>query len=213
MDDVSRHQCLIYEGAASHQLDGLANIILERLGNNYRCLYLHSPNMVADMRDCLMSAGVNVPREVEKGSLILSSDQSHLQNGGFDPKTMLASLQSALLKSLADGYVGLWATGDMGWEFGHDKKMAKLLEYECALEEFVQKNPTFGGICQYHRDHLPNHAAQVAMQTHQAVHIEEQFMSVNPYYRSPRDLMMQSEDLSPDVVDILLIEMRAQKRP
>jgi hypothetical protein len=31
---------------------------------------------------------------------------------------MMAKLEDAVTQALADGYKGLWATGDMGWEFG-----------------------------------------------------------------------------------------------
>ena len=35
-------------------------------------------------------------------------------------------------RALDDGYSGLWATGDMSWEFGPAKDFSMLLEYEWA---------------------------------------------------------------------------------
>ena len=53
---------------------------------------------------------------------------------------MLAMLADAINDALAHGYAGLWATGDMTWELS--------------------------GICQYHRDTLPEDALQVALSKH-----------------------------------------------
>ena len=58
-------------------------------------------------------------------------------------------------QALKDGYQGLWATGDMTWEFGPARDLSKLLEYEWRLEEFIREHPQMGGICQYHTDTLP----------------------------------------------------------
>ena len=49
-----------------------------KLEERHRCLYLDSPPMVAGMRSYLSAAGVDVAREVGKGSLVLSSDQGHI---------------------------------------------------------------------------------------------------------------------------------------
>ncbi len=36
---------------------------------------------------------------------------------------MLHKLEDALDQALSDGYKGLWATGDMTWEFGSEKNL------------------------------------------------------------------------------------------
>jgi len=96
METLPRHQCLIYEGAPSRQLPSLAALTVEKLGQNYRCLYLNSAPMVAGMRSYLAAAGVDVAREVEKASLVLSSDQGHLVGGRFDVERMIRTLEEAI---------------------------------------------------------------------------------------------------------------------
>ena len=91
--------------------------------------------MVAGLRSYLFAAGVDVPKEIMKGRLILSSDNAHLENGSFDIDRMLNILGAAVIQARDEGYHGLWATGDMSWEFGSEKNLAKLLEYEWRLEE------------------------------------------------------------------------------
>lgn len=135
MGQSSRHQCLIYEGSPAPHLPALVSVIRQKLTENHRCLYLNSPPMVAGLRSYLFAAGVDVPKEIMKGRLILSSDNAHLENGSFDIDRMLNMLGAAVIQARDEGYHGLWATGDMSWEFGSEKNLAKLLEYEWRLEE------------------------------------------------------------------------------
>lgn len=139
---VPRHQCLVYEGSPAPHLPGLAALLRQKLRENYRCLYLNSPPMVAGMRSYLFAAGMDVPKEVTKGGLVLSSDTMHLLNGRFYSDRMLRMLDDAVEEALKDGYRGLWATGDMSWEFGPEKDFSKLLEYEWRLEEFFRTSFT-----------------------------------------------------------------------
>lgn len=185
MNALSRHQCLIYEGAPSKHIGSIAPAIIDKLKMNNRCLYLNSPPMVAGMRSYLSAAGVDVMKEMEKGALILSSDQGHLVNETFDVDRMLTMLRNALKQALADGYEALWATGDMTWEFGNERNLTKLLEYECRLEDLLQKNAAIGGICQYHRDTLPLEVMQIALCTHQTVCINDTLTRLSPYHQYP----------------------------
>src|SRR5580658_10306380 len=121
MEQTPRHQCLIYDGSPAKMLPAIAAIIKQRLSENQRCFYLNSPAMVAGLRSYLFAAGVDVAHEIEKKSLVLSSGQNHLRNGRFEVDQMLGMLEESLDQALADGYAGLWASGDMSWEMGRDK--------------------------------------------------------------------------------------------
>src|SRR5579872_1815958 len=160
MQHSSRHQCLIYKGSPSRHLPALAALMRQKLDERHRCLYLDSPPMVAGMRSYLAAAGMNVAGEVKKGSLVLSSDQGHLANGHFDADRMLLSLEGAVRDALGAGYQGLWATGDMTWEFGSKREFGKLLDYEWKLEDLFRREPCISGICQYHIDTLPQEAVR-----------------------------------------------------
>lgn len=177
-----RHQCLIYTGSPAPHLPGLAALVRQKLNENYRCLYLNSLPMVAGMRSYLFAAGVDVSQEVNKNRLVLLSSTEHLQNGHFDIDRMIRLLDDALNQALIDGYQGLWATGDMSWEFGPEKDFSKLLEYEWRLEEFLQRNPALSGICQYHTDTLPDQAVQQGLLTHQSIFLNHTLSRLNPHY-------------------------------
>src|SRR5579871_1730446 len=176
------HQCLVYEGSPSQHLPALAAALKHKLGDNYRCLYLNSPVMVAGMRSCLASQGLDVFHHTSKGSLVLSSERHHLLDGCFDVDRMLADLEDAVESSLKEGYKGLLATGDISWEFGPQKDFSKLLEYESRLEEFLQRHPAFSGICQYHADSLPPEALRQGVLTHPSIFINETLSRINPDY-------------------------------
>jgi hypothetical protein len=182
MDSAPRHQCLIYEGSPSKHLAAIAAVIRQRLALKYRCLCLNSRPMIAGMRSYLAAAGVDVVREVADGSLIFSSVQTHLRDGKFDIDFMMVTVQSGVEMARSQGYAGLWATGDMSWEFGPEKDFTKLLEYECRLEEFIRENPDCGGICQYHSGTLPRMYLRQALLTHKELFFNETLSRINPHY-------------------------------
>lgn len=134
------------------------------------------------MRCYLAAAGIDVTHEVGKASLVLSSDQSHLVDGHFDVDRMMQTLQVALEQALSDGYDGLWATGDMSWEFGARNDFARLLEYEWRLEEFFRTHSAISGICQYHKDALPLEAVRHGLVSHGSIFINETLSRINPQY-------------------------------
>ncbi len=184
MDAVPRHQCLIYEGSPAKHLRGLAAAVVENLKKNKRCLYLNSPTMVAGMRSYLAAAGLDLEQETDKGALVLSSDEGHLVDGQFDSDKMLALLENAIREARDNGFSGLWATGDMTWEFGNEKNFLKLLEYERGLEKLFEKYPSLSGVCQYHSDTLPIGVVEQGLHIHKSVFVNETLSRINPYFLS-----------------------------
>lgn len=182
MSDSFRHQCLIYEGAPSAHLADIARTLIVSLKSNRRCLYLNSPPMVAGMRSYLSAAGLDLQEQTDRGALFLSSSQEHLAAGRFDTDKMLGLLDNALKQALADGYAGLWAAGDMTWEFGSESNLDKLLDYERRLESYMQGEPALSGVCLYHRDTLPQHAIQSALITHPALYVNATLSQLNPQF-------------------------------
>jgi hypothetical protein len=160
----------------------MAATVQRKLAEGYRCLYLNSRPMVAGIRSCLAALGTDVTHEIAQGRLVLSSEPVTLGNGVFDVDAMLRTLEQALDKALAEGFKGLWATGDMSWEFGGEKNLEKLLEYEYGLEALFQKRPELAGICQYHQDTLPREATRQGLSAHQAIFLNETLTRINPHY-------------------------------
>lgn len=186
MDPIPHHQCFVYEGSPSDSVPSIGNAIREMLNRNYRCLYLNSGPMLSEMRAHLVRTGVDMDREAQRASLILSSDREHLIDGSFDLPTMLKGLTGALEQALADGFAGLFATGDMSWEFGPEADFSQLMEYEWQLEKFFEAHPQLSGICQYHLESLPLETVQQGLQAHPGLFINDQLSVVNPHYIPPQ---------------------------
>ena len=182
MKPIPRHQCMIYHGSPTAQLAGLALMIRRKLESNCRCLYLNSPVMVTGMRAYLTSSGLDVHDAVVNGRLVLSSGHDHLVDGEFDSYRMLELLKEAYDGALKDGYEGLWASGDMAWEFGPARDFDKLVQYERALELFFHAHPRMQGVCQYHADVLPRDVVKTGLGLHPAIYVNETLSRINARY-------------------------------
>lgn len=198
MESAFRHPCVIYDGAASRHLPAMAEVLRGKLVQNHRCLYLNSAPMVAGMGSYLAAAGVDVTQETARGSLVFSSEQTHLADGRFEIDRMMEALQGAVTRALLDGYAGLWATGDMTWELGPERDFSKLLEYEWRLEEFMRAHPALSGICQYHTSTLPREALRHALVSHQGIFVNETLSQINPHFL-PRALFTPEAARSPEI--------------
>ena len=182
MASPGRHQCLIYSGPPSRHLRALAAQTIQALNENYRCVHMNSPVMIAGLCSTLAALGLDVAHETERGSLVLMQGQDHLVNGRFDADIMIKTLEQAIDNALSDGYRGLWASGDMSWEFGPQKDFKNLLEYEWQLEDLFKRRAALSGVCQYHGDTLPQESMRDGLESHTALYVNETLSMVNPYY-------------------------------
>lgn len=185
---VSRHKCLIYDGDPSEQLPVVVPLLMDGLHENWRCLYLGSPDAVHMVGAALASKGIDTTKETNRAALVLSSDRSHLIGGKFEPNAMVDGLCASIDQAVKDGFQGLCATGDMRWELGADENFDRLLEYEAQLEKVFREKPLWG-ICQYHRDMVPAQAIRDALVAHQAAYIGDRLNRDNLFYVPPEVLL------------------------
>ena len=188
-------------------LPALAVAIRRNLDAGMRCMYLNSPTMIAGVRSQLYATGTDVQHELNRGALVLASDGDHLVDGRFDVDRMVDLLESAVGTALDDGYAGLFATGDMTWEFGPEKDFSKLLAYEWRLEQLFCKQPALAGICQYHRDLLPREAIREGVVSHESLFISDTITRLNPLYVSAHSPAERRAAVRPELdsaLDVLL---------
>ena len=183
-EEVSRHKCLIYDGRLSEQLSVIVPFLLDGLRNNWRCLYVASPEAAQMVERALAAMGVNTVAEARRNALVISSDRSHLSVGTFDPGLMVDWLSDSIDDAVRAGFEGLCATGDMRWELGADENFDYLLEYEARLEQLFRSKP-LRGICQYHRDILPPQAIRHALVTHRSAYVGTALEPDNFFYFPP----------------------------
>lgn len=189
---------MIYQGAPSRMLPVLAAVAHEKLSRNIRCIYLNSPPMVAGMRSYISAAGVDVARAIDEGRLLLSSEQGHLVEGDFDPEGMTRRLEQMLDEALEEGFDGVWATGDMSWEFGPRRDFSKLMEYEWRLEDLFRRRPEMSGICQYHADTLPDSVLRTGLVCHPTLFVNATLSRINPQFLEP-ERRAERTDWSPEM--------------
>ena len=187
-EEVSRHKCLVYDGQASEHLGVVVPFLIEGLRDHYRCLTLAEPGMIDGLKEALGIYGVDADAEVRRGALVLSSDRSHLDHGGFDPCTMIEIVSRAIEDAVRDGFAGLCATGDMAWELGEEKNFKRLLEYEALLEQLFRDKPLIG-ICQYRSDTLPAGTLRDALLAHRSVYLGEDLRKDNLFFVPPNILL------------------------
>jgi len=56
---MSRQRCLIYDGDPSEQLPVVVPFLISGVRNNWRCLYLGSPDMIEMMQNALVGHPIN----------------------------------------------------------------------------------------------------------------------------------------------------------
>lgn len=212
MESIPRHQCLIYAGAPSEHLAAVAAVMVERRRQHYRCFYLNSRPMIVGLRSYLAAAGMNVLEEIANGGLILTSDLSHLRDGKFDTDSMIGTLCESLDEARNDGYAGLWATGDMSWEFGPEKNFSQLLEYEWRLEELFQRRSDLAGTCQYHAGTLPHEYLRQGFVSHPSIFVNQTLSRINPHYLA-RERYSSQAAVNPEVDTAVRSLLRESPRP
>lgn len=198
---------MIYDGPPSRSLPAVAAAVRRSLDAGMRCMYINSPAMVAGFRSQLYATGTDVQHAMTTGALVLDSSGDHLVDGRFVIHRMIDTLAAAVEQALADGCAGLFATGDMTWEFGPEREFSKLIEYEWQLEQLFRKHPALSGICQYHRDLLPREAVGEGVVSHEAVYTSDTLTRLNPHYvvaRSPAERKAAARSDLDAAVDALL---------
>src|SRR5687768_7233060 len=86
------HLCHIYEDAAE-QAAVFVPFVKYGLARGERCLYIADDRSARHVTDALASAGVNVPREIARGALIVHGKRdAYLRTGAFAPAQMLGFL-------------------------------------------------------------------------------------------------------------------------
>src|SRR5262249_8955980 len=161
------------------------------------CLYLGNPEMVQMMEGALRKSRVDTTSEMKRGALLLSSERGHLKDGRFEARAMIDGRCELIDGSVQDGFEGLGATGDMGWELGADENFGLLVEYEALLEQVFREKPLLG-LCQYHRDVIPAKTLRDALITHQTTYIGDTLNRDNLFYMPP-DLLLDSDDKAPSL--------------
>ena len=140
--------CWVYEDPAE-QLRVTVAFVKAGLARGQRCVHVAGDRSLDEVRRALAAAGVDVAREEERGALRLWSKwDAYLRSGEFDPQAMLEFLRGQQSEALADGFAGLWSSGEMTWALGKETGCDRLIEYEALIDQMADLQRSVI-LCQY----------------------------------------------------------------
>jgi hypothetical protein len=207
-DDVHRgsHTCLPFE-SESEKIDASAAFLVEGLTRGKRCLFVGTPEEMAQVATALEAAGICAARAGQRGRLVFSTrEDAYLKDGVFDPQLVLDRIERQVRDAIADGFTGLCATGELMYEPG-DEDWRRIVWYEAQINETFARLP-FAALCRYPRSVVPAGRVQDVLRTH-PVAIVRGDSCRNPFYE--RTHLALSDD-SQARLDWQLRQLRVQNR-
>jgi len=207
-DDVhrGRHICLPFETDSEKQ-DAVASFLIEGLTQGKRCLFVGTPEELSDLGGPLESAGICLSRAMERQRVIFRTrEEAYLDNGVFNPDVVLGRIDQHLRDAVADGFTGLYATGELVY-VPADADWQRIVQYEAEVNETFARLP-LTALCRYPRAVVPAHRVQDVLRTHPVAIVRSETCS-NPFYEQTQ--LALSND-SQARLDWQLRQMRVQNR-
>lgn len=184
----TNHRCVIHETNVE-QLVVVVPLVLDSLEHGARCLYIADEHQIGGVESALRAGGVDVPAVLASGALrITTKNETYQRFKAFDPKDMIALLESSLAEALADGFNGLCVTAEMTWSLAPDPGNERLIEYESTLNTFLAVHPNVVAIHQYNRKRFPPETIRNVIRTHPVIGFGGE-MSQNPFYVPPEEFL------------------------
>jgi signal transduction histidine kinase/CheY-like chemotaxis protein len=180
------HCCHIFD-KPEDQLRLLVPYFALGLERGERGAFVGADGVLEPLRAGLKDAGVDVDGETRKGRLVLTSDRAFLQDGRFDSDRMLDFIQRVYDDTLAAGFTGLRAAGDVAWEVGPEKDFRDVIYYENLLDIFSLGKKMLV-ICQYSREGCPPDILRGILGTHKLAALDES-VGPNIHYVPPSLLL------------------------
>ncbi|WPB77461.1 MEDS domain-containing protein [Archangium violaceum] len=181
------HVCLVYERPEEH-VEALVPYIRQGLERGERCVYVVDEHGVGEVAAMLEAHGVEVERERARGALVfLTKRETFLRGGRFEPAAMIAYLHWVEEESLAAGFSGVCATGEMSWALGPEPTREALLRYETLLNDYLPGSRVKAN-CQYQRSRFPPEIVRDVLRTHPRVILGDE-VHENLFYETPEMLL------------------------
>lgn len=207
-DDVHRghHICLPFE-TGSEKLEAVASFLIDGLSQGKRCLFVGTTAELVELNEPLESAGICIDRARSRGRLVFwTREEAYLKDGVFNPEIVLDKIEAQVREAVADGFTGLYATGELVYQ-PEDDVWRRIVQYEAQVNETFARLPVVS-LCRYPRSIVPPHRVQDVLRTHPVAIVRGESCS-NPFYE--RTELALSDD-SQARLDWQLRQLRVQNR-
>lgn len=205
---VHDHACLLFETRES-QFSAIVPYIRIGLMRGEKCVYFADDNAVETAINLFTAEGIDVEAAQTSGALvILTPEKSLLMKGYFDPDEIMTLLTIGTMRAQAEGFSAIRIAVEMIWALGREHGVARMVEYEAKLDNFISSNPVLA-ICQYNLAFFSSEIIRDVIHTHPKV-ICKDTLCLNPYYVPPAEFLEQN-NVSREV-DRLMANMVERKR-
>ncbi|MCU0852847.1 MAG: MEDS domain-containing protein [Thermoplasmata archaeon] len=161
--------------------------ILAGLENREKVLYVTDRNSREDVLDAVMKVR-NVQDAVDRGHLtFMTSDQTYLKDGHFDPNRMLGLIKDSEERAVAEGYTRLRASGEMDWYGSKSPGVEKIMDYEASINHMFPGSSS-NILCQYYEPDFDPAMLMDVIRVHPRVVVQGE-MCHNPYYLPPDEFL------------------------
>ncbi|MBI4862139.1 MAG: MEDS domain-containing protein [Candidatus Riflebacteria bacterium] len=201
------HLCLLYETDEEHRTIMVPYLQLG-LERHEKVFYITDERSAGKILEYLGETGTDVETYQRRGQLtIFSHTDTYLRDGSFDPTRMIALLEAATRKAIAEGYAALRVTGEMTWALRGSVGSDRLIEYEALLNEFFPGSRALA-ICQYDRRRFGPGLLMDVLRTHPVAVIGSELLD-NVYYIPPREFL--ADDREATVLNRCIETLRERK--
>lgn len=163
------HVCFFYRSEEALQ-EMLSRYVAEGLAKGERCVCVEKTPVQDKLRVDLVLLGIEVEKEIDRGSLVfLSEEEVYFRGGEFNPEALLNQLAESINTSQQDGYSGFRIAGEISRASGDPVLQERVLDYERRVDEyFADKKAT--GFCHYSFDKFSQKTLHSVIDAH-ACHI------------------------------------------
>ena len=179
---AGHHLCSIFE-SESERLEVAVAFIRVGLARGEKCLYLADYDSGVRIQEGLQTAGVEVTRALQAGSLVLATPEAaNLRRDSFDPYRMFHFWKNAAALASRENFSAMRGAYDASsFDLGATE-VARWMEYESKLADMVaEARCSFA--CQYSHQSVPARALLPIIRSHPTV-IYHGAVCRNIYHRS-----------------------------
>lgn len=184
---LGNHACCFFE-AAEKQRAVVMPFLRQGLEKGNKAVYILDVSRPETIVGYFRRGGLDLEPYLTRGQMMfLTSDETHVREGVFDPDRMLVQLQAQTDQALAEGYGGLYITCETAWALRGVPGSERLIEYEGKVNEFFPGSKCVA-LCQYDWRAFGPQLLMDVLSTH-PITIVNAVLYDNYYYMSPATVL------------------------